>query len=229
MRTAWVTRARQFLLLVILAAALVGGVMAWSSARSGNGPSWLQIIFGPPQTLIRKRIGVVAGHSGHDSGAVCPDGLTEASVNAAVAEAVGRELRARGATVDLLAEFDSRLSGYGADAFVSIHADSCNVDLSGFKVASLDTGSPASSKASTELVKCLWDRYEAVTGLARHPDTITFDMTRYHAFREIAPQTPAAIIEAGFLKADRELLTKGTDRVAAGIVAGIECFVGRLP
>jgi N-acetylmuramoyl-L-alanine amidase len=49
-------------------------------------------------------------------------------------------------------------------------------------------------------------------------------MSRYHAFREIAATTPAAIIETGFLKADRELLTQRADRAAAGIVAGIECF-----
>ena len=50
-------------------------------------------------------------------------------------------------------------------------------------------------------------------------------MSRYHAFREIAIETPAAIIEMGFLKADRELLTKRPERAAAGIVAGIDCFL----
>jgi len=34
----------------------------------------------------------------------------------------------------------------------------------------------------------------------------------------------AAIIETGFLNLDREMLTKKTDLVAAGIVNGIECF-----
>jgi hypothetical protein len=50
-------------------------------------------------------------------------------------------------------------------------------------------------------------------------------MSRYHAFREIAVDPPAAIIETGFLKADRELLTHHPERSAAGIVAGIECFL----
>ena len=50
-------------------------------------------------------------------------------------------------------------------------------------------------------------------------------MSRYHAFREIAVETPAAIIETGFLKADREVLTQHPERSAAGIVAGIECFL----
>jgi N-acetylmuramoyl-L-alanine amidase len=49
-------------------------------------------------------------------------------------------------------------------------------------------------------------------------------MREYHAFREIDPSTVAAIIETGFLNLDREILTKQTDRVAAGVVDGILCF-----
>ena len=225
MRTKWVAGAQRVLLLVIVVAAAAAGFGIWSSARAGQWPAWLQLIFGPPQTLTGRRIGIVAGHSGHDSGAVCPDGLTEASVNAAVAQAVVADLRSRGATVDLLQEFDARLRGYAADAFVSIHADSCGVDLSGFKVATLDAGGLVSSRAADRLAACLWERYEAATGLPRHPDTITYDMRGYHAFREIAASTPAAIIEIGFLKTDRELLTRRTERVAGGIVAGVACFL----
>jgi N-acetylmuramoyl-L-alanine amidase len=110
-------------------------------------------------------VGVVAGHSGNDSGAVCPDGLTEAQVNQAVADAVARALRRRGVTVDLLEEFDPRLRGYQADAFVSIHADSCEVDLSGYKVASLEGGSAASDR----LAECLWQHYGAATSLLHTP------------------------------------------------------------
>jgi N-acetylmuramoyl-L-alanine amidase len=49
-------------------------------------------------------------------------------------------------------------------------------------------------------------------------------MREYHAFREIDPSTVAAIIETGFLNLDREMLTKNTDLVAAGVVDGILCF-----
>lgn len=214
----------QRLLLLVIALAVAAGVWSlWQMARDGQGPPWLALIFGPPQTLTGRSIGIVAGHSGNDSGAVCPDGLTEAAVNQAVAEAVVQALRRRGATVDLLQEFDGRLRGYRGDAFVSIHADSCQVELSGFKVASLAGG----SRASSQLAACLWDRYAPATGLKPHPDTITYDMRGYHAFREIAADTPAAIIEIGFLKADRELLTRRQERVAAGIVTGIECFLQR--
>ena len=49
-------------------------------------------------------------------------------------------------------------------------------------------------------------------------------MREYHSFREIDTSTVAAIIETGFLNLDREILTKQTDRVAAGVVEGILCF-----
>ena len=214
----WIQRV---FLLIIVGALLLAGWAAWQRARGGEGPTVLLQWPRPEQTLLDKHIGIVAGHSGNDSGAVCPDGLTEAEVNRTVAEAVVRDLRRRGATVDLLQEFDDRLTGYRADAFISIHVDSCEVDLSGFKVASLEGG----NEASAQLVTCLWDRYDEATRLPRHPDTITFDMRQYHAFREISPDTPAAIIETGFLGKDRTLLTKHPDRVAAGIVGGIECFL----
>ena len=50
-------------------------------------------------------------------------------------------------------------------------------------------------------------------------------MRDYHSFREIAPSTPAAIIETGFMNADRSLLTEHPDRAAQGIVDGILCFL----
>ncbi len=213
----WIQRSFLFIILIAVA---VGGWSAYQSAQAGEGPAFLRSLIGA-QPLPAVRVGVVAGHSGNDSGAVCPDGLTEAEVNMAVAEAVVQRLEARGMSAELLEEFDDRLEGYHADAFVSIHADSCMVDFSGFKIASLEGG----SEASEQLASCLWDRYELATGLDRHPSTITYDMTRYHAFREIAPSTPAAIIEIGFLRTDRELLTEEPDRVAEGIVDGIECFI----
>jgi N-acetylmuramoyl-L-alanine amidase len=221
MRERTVHLARLFLLLVIVLAVGVAIVTALQTARVGDGSTLLSRFRDSLLPKVEKRIGIVAGHSGSDSGAVCPDGLTEAQVNRAIAEAVGKELTQRGARVDLLDEFDNRLRAYRADAFVAIHADSCQVNLSGYKVASLEGG----SDASAQLADCLWREYETATNLPRSPNTLSDDMSRYHAFREIAIETPAAIIETGFLKADRELLTQHPERAAAGIVAGIECFL----
>ena len=41
----------------------------------------------------RLRVGIVSGHMGHDSGAVCPDGLTEAEVNYKIAAMLQTMLR----------------------------------------------------------------------------------------------------------------------------------------
>ncbi|MER3401354.1 MAG: hypothetical protein C4313_09605, partial [Thermoflexus sp.] len=167
-----------------------------------------------------------AGHLGNDSGTVCADGLTEVEVNTAVAREVARRLEALGYRVDVLEEFDPRLRGYRAAALLSIHADSCeyiNEQATGFKVARAQADQVP--EQSDRLVACLVSAYGRRTGLRFHVDSITYDMTDYHAFREIDPQTPAAIIETGFLYLDRELLTRWRERVVEGIVEGLRCFL----
>jgi N-acetylmuramoyl-L-alanine amidase len=182
-----------------------------------------------PQPQLR--IGIVAGHSGNDSGAVCRDSagqvtLTEADVNMKIATLVQNDLVDQGFQVDLLNEFDTRLNGYRAVALVSIHNDSCefvNDEATGFKVsASMDTHDV---NRATRLTACLTDRYQRSTGMHFHPGSITGDMREYHAFSEIDPNTITAIIETGFLNLDRQILTNRTDLVANGIVQGILCFV----
>jgi N-acetylmuramoyl-L-alanine amidase len=176
------------------------------------------------------RIGIVAGHSGNDSGAVCMDGngnvtLTEADVNLKIAALVQEQLTQDGYQVDLLREYDPRLNGYRALAIVSIHNDSCeyvNNEATGFKVAAaLNTND---LNRANRLTACLVDRYGRVTGMNFHAGSITADMREYHSFREIDTSTVAAIIETGFLNLDREMLTKHTDRIADGVVQGILCF-----
>jgi N-acetylmuramoyl-L-alanine amidase len=184
----------------------------------------------PAAAQPQARIGIVAGHSGNDSGAVCEDGngnvtLTEAEVNLEIAALVQQQLAEAGFQVDLLREFDSRLNGYRALAIVSIHNDSCeyiNDQATGFKVAAaLNT---QDVNRANRLTACLVDRYYRATDLTFHAGSITADMREYHAFNEVDPSTVAAIIETGFLNLDREILTKQTDRVAAGVVSGILCF-----
>ena len=170
------------------------------------------------------RIGIIAGHSGSDSGAICADGLQEVDVNRDIARRVVALLAQRGWVVDLLDEFDVRLNGYQADALLSIHVDSCNVPgKSGFKITRAEAGFHTPS--ADVLVDCLTRYYAARTGLEFDPYTITYDMTRYHAYYEIDRNTPAAIIEAGFMLDDRELLTQRPDVVASGIADGFVCFI----
>jgi N-acetylmuramoyl-L-alanine amidase len=177
-------------------------------------------------TPLPRRVGIVSGHWGNDSGAVCPDGLKEADVNLTIATLVQKKLAERGIQTDLLKEKDKRLAGYYASALVSIHNDSCNYvnDVAtGFKVAAaLANEQP---EKSARLTTCLNDRYAKDTGLSRHVMSITKDMTSYHAFDEISPETPAAIIETGFLNLDRQILTQKPDIVAQGIADGVLCFL----
>lgn len=177
------------------------------------------------------RIGIVAGHNGNDSGAVCTNAngevtLTEADVNLKIANLVRDNLTAQGYQVDLLNEFDTRLNGYRAVALVSIHNDSCeyvNDQATGFKVASsMET---RDTNRAQRLTDCMVDRYQKATGLTFHAGSITGDMREYHAFSEINPDTITAIIETGFLYLDREILTRQTERVANGVTQGILCFI----
>lgn len=182
-----------------------------------------------PQPQLR--IGIVAGHMGNDSGAVCTDEngvvtLTEADVNFEIASLVRESLISLGYQVDLLNEFDTRLNGYRAVALVSIHNDSCqyiNEEATSFKVAaSLET---RDINRAQRLTACMRERYQSLTGLFFHANSITPDMTEYHAFSEIDPNTITAIIETGFLNLDRQILTEQTEVVAEGVTQGILCFI----
>ncbi len=178
----------------------------------------------------RPRIGIVSGHLGNDSGAVCTDGLTEKDVNYKIASLVQKLLKDDGYEVDLLDEFDTRLTAYTALALVSIHNDSCNFinnEATGFKVA--PSQSTIFPDKTDRLSSCLIDRYAAATGMKFHANSITTDMTQYHAFTEINSSTPAVIIETGFLNLDRDILVNQTDKVAQGIRNGVLCYIRNEP
>lgn len=181
-----------------------------------------------PDAPIGAKVGIVAGHWESDVGAVCPDGLTEVEINLAVAQQVVDSLSRAGYDAEMLAEFSPELHGYEADVLISIHADSCSVpEASGFKVARVS--SSLVPEVEDRLVGVLIEKYQEATGLPLHETSITFDMTEYHAFYEIAPETPGAIIEIGFMDADRRLLTRRQDLVARGIVNGIKQFIEEAP
>ena len=187
----------------------------------------------PPQPTAERPagpyVGIVAGHWGNDSGAVCWDtGVTEQDTNLRIAELVVKRLRERGVWVDLLQEFDSRLNGFRGDVLVSIHADSCDpIDAdppaTGFKIARSQASQ--NPTATDKLVECLRAEYQRATNMAFHENSITNDMTFYHSFRELDPDTPAAIIETGFLHLDYDMIVKQPDLPAQGITNGILCFL----
>jgi len=211
--------------------------LAAAADRAGSGSPTSAANGGNAEADQHLKVGIVAGHSGlnkytglPDPGAVCADGLTELDVNTKIADLVVSGLQAAGIEADLLQEFDTRLTGYRAIALVSIHADACvpiNEQATGYKVAAaLDTSVPDRAQ---RLVTCLADRYAQATDLAYRPGSITRDMTEYHSFYEIHNQTPAAIVETGFLYLDRDFLTQHPDKAARGIAEGILCYINNEP
>lgn len=178
-----------------------------------------------PQSPGPLRIGIISGHKGSDSGAVCADGLTEAEITEIIANRVVSYFQAQGIKVDLLEEFDTRLGNYGATAVVSIHADSCQYinDLAtGYKVAG------SSYTDSTALLGCVEQSYGQVTQLPIHANTITPHMTDYHVFRTLPVGVPAVILEVGFMNLDRDILTKSPEIPVNGVVQGIECYLAEI-
>jgi N-acetylmuramoyl-L-alanine amidase len=187
-----------------------------------------EIVPSPPVTPnYLRRVGIIAGHHGpeNDPGAVCSDGLIEADINFNVAQLVVKNLRERGFSVDLLDEFDPRLKDYRVAALVSIHSNDCS-EYEGGASAYLVARAAARPAGGTDdiLAECISSYYQAITQIERR-FSLTLDMTDYHTFREIHPLTPAAIIELGFMRDDRLLLTEHQDGLAQGITNGILCFL----
>lgn len=54
-------------------------------------------------------------------------------------------------------------------------------------------------------------------------------MADFHTFSEIDTQTPAAIIETGYLFLDRDFVTQQPDTAARGIIDGIQFYVYQQP
>jgi N-acetylmuramoyl-L-alanine amidase len=185
----------------------------------------------PTQALVlpvfNDHVALISGHKGFDSGAICTDAagnvtLTEADINAAVAEQTAALLRRAGTDVTILDEYDPRINRLEVDALLSLHADSC-IDASGYKAAYYSYS--VIPEIENRFIDCIDQHYAQVTELPHHPNTVTHDMTEYHAFRKLAPTTPAVILELGFLGGDQTLLTTQTDLVARGVADSILCFL----
>ena len=178
---------------------------------------------------VDKRVALISGHAGFDSGAVCTDEagnvtLTEAEVVSQITELAAKQLRRSGFDVLVLEEYDPRLDGLQAAILLSLHADSC-IPASGYKAAYyVRSRTPVTSD---RILDCIDERYSAATELPKDPNTITVDMTEYHAFRKIDPDTPAAILELGYLGGDLELLTQTPEAPAKGVAESLLCFLER--
>lgn len=170
-----------------------------------------------------------------DSGAICPDGTREVDITKSVADKTIALLRRKGYRVELLQEFDPVYKDVNPDfaprSFLSIHVDSCLqgpdfVYATGYKIAHAE---PSDNQIQDErLVTCLTRSYDKVAAKYAKPfnyNTITRNMTEYHAFRKIDPTTPAAIIELGFLGQDYDFLMNHQDEMAQGLTRGLDDFL----
>ena len=178
-------------------------------------------------TLIPPLVALLAGHSGgEDPGAICPDGLREVEITTDVAQRAKALLEARGYRVDILAEYDVRLSkarrDYSPKVFLSLHVDSC-INLSGYKIARAEYS--ATPQEDDRLVRCVGRSYGLATRLAFDENTITPAMRQYHALDKIDPNAPAAILELGFLGGDKNLLKNNRELLATAVTDGIERFM----
>lgn len=174
-----------------------------------------------------------------DSGAVCPDGTREVDITKSVADKTIALLQRRGYRVELLQEFDPVYKDANQDfaprSFLSIHVDSCLqgadfVYATGYKIAHAE---PSDNQLEDDrLVTCLTRSYDKVAAKYDKPfnyNTITRNMTEYHAFRKIDPMTPAAIIELGFLGQDYDFLLNHQDEMAQGLARGLDDFLKGQP
>ncbi len=217
---------RIFLIILLATLAGIGWIIAQAFGLGLPDARGLQ-----PQGVVgsawNQQVAIISGHAGNDSGAICEDDngnvlVAEADINAEVARLSAERLRRAGADVMILDEYDERLQGLRAGVLVSLHADSC-IDASGYKAATHTYS--AIPETNRRLLACIENAYPAATGLVHHPNTVTHNMTEYHAFRRIDPLTPAAIIELGFLGGDQALLVNQPEIVAKGVADGILCFL----
>jgi N-acetylmuramoyl-L-alanine amidase len=108
---------------------------------------------------------------------------------------------------------------------VSIHTNTCEnlgFGATGFNVQT--TSQAATRDRDIRLGDCLAAEYANATGLARHFGSPP-DLVDYHVFREVSVDTPTAIVELGFMFADRNILTQQPDVLAQGVYEGLRCFL----
>jgi len=157
--------------------------------------------------------------------------LTEAAVNLEIARRTVRQLQEAGVCADLIPA--TVPPGYDADAFVAIHADDGGgTAASGWKIATPWRASEASRFLRDDIAAT----YGQVSGLPEDRYGVSYNMKGYYAFgwyrfeHAVAPTTPSAIIETGFLTsaADRALIVTDPEKAAHGISQGIIAFLGEL-
>jgi hypothetical protein len=189
-------------------------------------------VYNPPGP---KRVGLQAGHwrveetpaelRGLGAGASA-GGKAEWEVNLDIAERTAALLRASGVEVEILPT--TVPIEYKAHVFLSIHADGDETGARrGYKLGRAAWS--ATPEADDRLMAAIHDAYGTATRMPVDPVGASRRMTAYYAFNSrrfchaIAPGTPSAILEAGYLTSsvDRQILLGDPDASARGIATGI--------
>lgn len=215
------------------------GRTQWAAYWQPFSPEEAAVYGRPIGPFTPPRVGIQVGHwqrsnlpeelSGlaYNSGAVV-SGFSEEEVMYEIAVLVKASLEAAGIVVDLLPV--TIPVDYQASAFITLHADGSNdTSISGYKTATPRTDFSGKAQA---LKEALDQSYEGVTGL-EEDFAVTRRMTGYYAFNwrrynhAIHPQTPAVIVETGFLSnvSDRNLLVNSPELAAKGISEGVLKFL----
>lgn len=155
-------------------------------------------------------------------------GVAEIDVNKTVAYIVKKQLEYYGLSVELLPA--TVPPNYTADVFVSIHADSSTDERRrGYKSAF----ALPERNTSDKLLKSLIDEsFFNASGLPDDHINVSSNMTEYYAFNRskfthsIASETPALIIEMGYLSHKKDIVfLKDTKRPATALTEGILKFL----
>jgi N-acetylmuramoyl-L-alanine amidase len=193
-------------------------------------------VYNPPGP---KRVGLQAGHwltydipselHGLGPGASA-GGKDEWEVNLDIANRTADLLRAAGVEVDVLPT--TIPIEYKAHAFLAIHADGEDSGTrQGFKLGRAAWS--ATPEADDRLISSIAQPYAAYTHVQAEEVLASRRMTAYYAFNSrrychaIAPGTPSAIIETGYLTSenDRRVIVGDPDAAARGIATGILRFL----
>ena len=193
-------------------------------------------VYNPPGP---KRVGLQAGHwkteeipselRGLGPGTSAA-GKAEWEVNLDIAERTAALLRAYGVEVEILPT--TLPIEYKAHAFLSIHADGDETGArQGYKLGrAVWSATPA---ADDRLMAEISRAYAESTRMPLDPVGASRRMTAYYAFNSrrychaVAPGTPSAILEAGYLTSavDRQILLNDPDAAARGIATGLLRFL----
>jgi N-acetylmuramoyl-L-alanine amidase len=174
-------------------------------------------------------IGILVGHWKIDSGHVCENDIVEANITEAIANQVSIKLNALGYPVKLLAETDMDLINYRGPALVALYTGSCDdipENKSGFTIGT--TLSTSDLNSSNALAVCMGEIYQASTKLDFTYQIIASDQPAYALFAMVNPNTPMIYLEMGSLLYDQSVLVENSEKVANGIVNGIQCYLDTL-